>query len=504
MGLRAGHGVRATYIGMHLANSLGLSEPEKVDLFYAELLMDAGCTAWASQTAAAILGDDSAARNALFFDTDPDDPRDMLRWLAGYMATGERLDRRLKRSIMFVPTARDFMLEGLRNTAETAARLARRLGRSPGTQTALRYVFEQWSGGGPHALCADDIPLVSRIVYATIFVEVLHQIGGRDAAIRLATGRRGKTLDPSVVDAFLDLAEQPEFWSGLEDDAVPTLVRQLEPDSQYRYVSADHIDEAAMAFADFADLKSMYSAGHSRRVARLSEQIATDLDLATESVITIRRASLVHDLGLVVVPAFVLHKPVDRLAVAERESLRLHPYHSERILAGVPAFLELCTLVVAHHEQPDGRGFPRGMRGEQIPIGARVIAVADAFDELTHARPDGPAMDVQSALSELQRDSNTRFDVEVLEALRRLLHVPAQTPLPPATAPRREWPANLTDREVEVLRLLATGASRRDIAHRLSVSEHTVRHHLEHIYAKLQVRTRVEATLFALEHDLIA
>ncbi|MDQ6673796.1 MAG: hypothetical protein M3069_24155, partial [Chloroflexota bacterium] len=82
LGVRAGHGARATYIGMHIAAAMGLPEDARVDLFYAELLMDAGCTAWASQMANTILGDDIAARRDLFFFRDPNDPRDMLRWLA--------------------------------------------------------------------------------------------------------------------------------------------------------------------------------------------------------------------------------------------------------------------------------------------------------------------------------------------------------------------------------------------------------------------------------------
>ena len=96
LGLRAGHGVRCTYIGMHIAEELGLPPDQRVDLFYSELLMDAGCTAWTSQIAATILGDEIAARRELFFLSDPSDPRDLLKWLAGYMAAGERLDTPLK------------------------------------------------------------------------------------------------------------------------------------------------------------------------------------------------------------------------------------------------------------------------------------------------------------------------------------------------------------------------------------------------------------------------
>ena len=416
-GLRAGHGVRATYIGMHLADELGLPAEQRVDLFYSELLMDAGCTAWASQMATAILGDDTAARRDMFFFRDPNDPRDMLKWLAGYMAIGERLDKRLRQSIDFAIHGREFMLEGLRNSAETASRLARRLDRSPGVQEALRYAFEQWNGRGPYARRAGSIPLVSRIVYATIFLEVLHQVGGRNAAISIAQGRRGKTLDPDVVDAFLRLAARADFWSELEDESVWSRVREMEPESPYRYLSEDRLDGVAAAFADFADLKSVYSAGHSRRVAALASAIAARVALPALDVTNIRRAALMHDLGLVGVPSFVLHRPSSKLGLAEAETLRLHPHHTEWILARVPVFAPLCPIVAAHHERPDGNGYPRGLRGDQLPVGSRILAVADTYDELTHARPDGAALAPNDALQALAAESGARFDRAALAAL---------------------------------------------------------------------------------------
>lgn len=502
LGLRSGHGVRATYIGMHIADELGVPPEQRVDLFYAELLMDAGCTAWTSQMAATILGNDIVARRELFFANDPSEPRELLRWLAGYMATGERLDTRLRRSIDFALHGKQFMLEGLRNTADTASRMARRLGTSVGVQEGLRYVFEQWDGHGPYERRTAEIPLVSRIVFATIFLEVFHQLGGREAAVTLARGRRGKTLDPHVVDAFLRVASLPDFWTGLEDDAVWARVHQLEPESVHRYLGPERIEDAARAFADFADLKSFYSAGHSRRVASLAERIAIHLALSPDAVATIHLAGLVHDLGLAAVPSFVLHKPAASWAAVDWESMRLHPYHAERILASVPAFAPVTPLVAAHHERPDGQGYPLGLRGEQLPLGARVLAVADVFDELTHARPEGAPLQPGAALEAMRQEAGARFDASMLQALAQILDLPLS--LPAASSSKRPWPNGLTDREVEVLRALATGASRRNIATQLSVSEHTVRHHLENIYGKIDVGTRVEATLFALEHDLLA
>ena len=107
---------------------------------------------------------------------------------------------------------------------------------------------------------------------------------------------------------------------------------------------------------------------------------------------TIHRAALLHDLGLVAVPSFILEKPRATLSPVEWERLRLHPYHAERILARVPALAPVVPLVAAHHERLDGAGYYRGLSGPQIPRGARIIAVADWFDELTHDTPDQRAL----------------------------------------------------------------------------------------------------------------
>lgn len=512
LGLSAGHGARATYIGISIGRQLGLSSDEQADQFYAGLLTDAGCTAWATQAAAAILGDDMEARRELFFFTDPTDPREMLKWLTHYIAAGERIGVRLKRVVNFSVRGRRFMLEGLQNTSEVAARFARRLDRSPRVQEALRFAFERWDGGGPAGKRGDDIPMLSRITYAAIFLEVFHGVGGRTAAVDLARARRGKDLDPLVADAFLHLSKYESFWQSFESESIWKTVAEMEPESPFRYFDAGRLDDAAAAFGDFADLKSFYSRGHARRVAARCESMALAMGLDCENVVTIRRAGLLHDIGLVALPSFILHKPPERLSEAEWEMLRLHPYHTERILARSSVFSPLCRIVAAHHEQPNGHGYFRGLNESEIPDGARILAAADRFDELTHEGPERPAICADEAFGRMRLESGIGLCANALAALQTSLAsatLDEPTPESNQTAgrpseTRKIWPAGLTDREVEVLRILATGASRPEMARRLAVSEHTVRHHLENIYAKIDVHTRVEATLFTIEHGLMA
>src|SRR6266545_4784121 len=444
VGLPAEHAVRSCYIAMHVADEMQLPPDERVDVYYAELLMDAGCTAWTSQLAGVILSDEIAARR------------------------------------------------------EVAQRFAQRLGMSEAVQAALLSVVEQWDGSGPSGRRGEAIPLTSRIVFATSFFEALHQFGGPEAALDLAQRKRGTAFDPAVVDAFKAVAQRPAFWAVLDQESLWATVLALEPPSPRQYLPEEKLDDVALAFADFADLKSPFSAGHSRRVGDLAHAIAGQLGLSTRQVDTIRRAALMHDVGLAAVPSYTLDRPKDKLTQAEQEILRLHPYHAERIFARVPALDSVVPLVASHHERIDGRGYYRGLTGEQIPVGARVIAVADMFDELTHVTPDHEALEPELAMARLQDEAGRGLWPEAVRALAQELGAS-----PPAKKRSAAQPAGLTEREIEILRMLARGKSRRQIAQELVLSEHTVRHHLEHIYGKVGVGTRVAAALFAVEHDLI-
>jgi DNA-binding NarL/FixJ family response regulator len=151
----------------------------------------------------------------------------------------------------------------------------------------------------------------------------------------------------------------------------------------------------------------------------------------------------------------------------------------------------------------DGSGYYRGLSGSQIPLGARIIAVADHFDHLSHETPDHPALDPEEALRRMGEVAGRGLCPDACEALAQELRSDGPVALPWRHRRPWEWPAGLTDREVEVLRLLTRGLSRRQMADQLYLSEHTVRHHLEHIYNKVGVSTRVAATLYAVEHDLL-
>ena len=419
MGLHMEHGARSCYIGMHIAQEMELPLEQRTDLYYAELLKDAGCTTWTSQLASSWLVDELAAKRDLQFFRNSRNPLDIASWLIKYVAAGAPFLTRATHILDFLVKGRKFMKEGFESTCYVASRIAQRLGMPQAVQDALMQVFEQWDGRGmPYGIKSNAISIISRIVLVTSFLEVFHRVEGRDATKQVAPARRGKAFDPSVVDAFLSVAQKESFWRGLEQERVWDSVLSMEPEqSPYQYMGEAKLIDVVLALADYADLKSPFLAGRSRRVADLAERIARRMGLPEPEATHIYRAALVHDIGIVAVPSFVLNKSQDTLTEAEREQVRLHPYHSERVLSKVPALEPIIPLVAAHHEGMDGRGYYRGLRGSQIPQGARIIAVADRFDELTHDAPDHPAMELERALDLMNHDVGNGLWPEAFQAL---------------------------------------------------------------------------------------
>ena len=173
--------------------------------------------------------------------------------------------------------------------------------------------------------------------------------------------------------------------------------------------------EAVLSLAETLDLRDPSTASHSRTVADLAERLGAALGLAPARVRRLRMAGALHDLGKVGVADAVLHKP-SALDAAEWAEMRRHPELGARILSRA-ALADIAGWVHAHHERMDGRGYPRGLSAERIPIEARILAVADAYEAMTADRPYRAAMPEAAAQAELRRCAGAQFDPAVVEAL---------------------------------------------------------------------------------------
>jgi HD-GYP domain-containing protein (c-di-GMP phosphodiesterase class II) len=290
----------------------------------------------------------------------------------------------------------------------------------------------------------------------------------------------------------MTLEHGPRLLAKIEGESEWDAVLEAEPGPPITIEEA-RVDDVLGAFAHFTELKSHFLHGHATGVARLAARAAS-ASAGSQSKL-VERAGLVHDLGRVAVPSGIWNKE-GSLADEEWERVRLHAYYTERILVRCDPLAALGEVASSHHERMDGSGYHRGTKAQSLSNEARLLAAADAFRAMTEHRPHRPALSPRRAAEELSRACEEgRIDAYCARAV---VEAAGEGRGPGRSA----WPARLTDREVDVLKLLVTGLSNKQIARRLTLSPKTVGHHIEHIYAKAGVSTRAGATLFAIEQGL--
>ena len=486
------HALRTCVLATHFGAELGLDEAELRAVYAVALLRGAGCVA-DSDRVAARFGDEIVA-NALISQIDTADRRAALGLLFRHAGAGKPVLQRagsIAAALAAGPGERNTIINA---HCEVAEMVAARLGLGQDVIRALGQVFERWDGNGsPHQLKGEAVTRPARIVTLARDAELFYSLGGLDTARAIIRERAGAMYDPALCERFLGLAANLFM---LVDAAAPwEAALDCEPGA-HELVEERGLDDAARALADFVDLKSRYTITHSSGVAALAEGAARAQGLPDAAVVSLRRAALLHDLGRVAISVAIWEKP-GPLTRDEWERVRLHPYYTERVLARPPALAGLAALAAQHHERLDGSGYFRQLSGGALSASARILAAADVYHALTEPRPHRPAFMPEAAATALRAEA--RAGLLDSDAVNAVLTAAGHAPM----AARRVWPAGLSDREVEVLRLIARGVTYRETARALVISERTVEHHVRHIYDKAGVTTRAAATYFAMAHGLL-
>jgi HD-GYP domain-containing protein (c-di-GMP phosphodiesterase class II) len=453
--------LRNAVIAARFGEALGLRGREHSEVFYTALLRSIGCTAYAHETAA-LLGGDDIAFHTVYEVLDPGHPvafaRDVVTRMGAWAPPAERA-RSVAR--FFTVGPKNGRAAG-RAACEVSQSLAQRLDLR---LAGLDQVYERWDGKGiPDGVSGEALCLSARVVHIVYIAEIVHRERGVEAAMAEVRRRAGGHFDPELTAAF-----DPEILAGVEADGA--LAAEPAP---HAYFADQELPRFARAFADFVDLKSPWTVGHSTAVAALS-----GLELP----------ALLHDLGRVAVPNGIWDKP-GPLTAAERERVRLHPYYTERILSRTPAFATVAEVAASDHERLDGSGYPRRLGAAALTREMRLLAAADVYTALTADRPHRPAFSRAEAARILRAEPGLCPD-----AVEAVLGAGGG-------ASRVTYPAGLSEREVEVLVLLARGLTNKQIAAELVLSPRTVQHHVAHVYAKIDRRTRAGAAMFAAEHGL--
>ncbi len=489
LGQPAEHMLRSALIGTRISDRLGLSPAQRGCVYYSTLIMWIGCHA-DSHEYARWFGDDIAVRHDSYLVDWAGWP--YYRFLASNVARGESPARRIAVLATLFVNARGQLSRMIHSHCTSAALLAERMGLDADVQTALRYTFERYDGGGlPGGVHGDAIPVAMRVAQVADMVEVFHRTSGVDGAAAMVRARRGGQFDPVIADAFLGDAERILAGPTVGDSWAAALHEA--PDRGERIDGAE-LDALLEALGDFVDLKCPFTLGHSRAVGRLAADAVATAGLDNATVTLTRRAGHVHDLGRIGVSNQIWSKPA-ALTAAEFERVRLHPYLTVRILSQVSGLEQVAALAGNHHECINGAGYPRSLTATALGLPDRILAAAVCYQSALEPRPYREPLSAHDASRRLQaRVREGEFDSAAVDAV---LHAAGHGDR--HTYPR---PDRLTSREVEVLRMVATGASNKEIAAELVISEKTVRNHVERTYAKIGVSNRIGASMYALEHGL--
>ncbi|ADL08641.1 HD-GYP domain-containing protein [Thermosediminibacter oceani] len=286
---------------------------------------------------------------------------------------------------------------------------------------------EHWDGSGyPRGICGDRISLGGQILRICDTFDVLSRVKPPLDIVGMKTllaARRGWEFSDLMYEVMVEVLGEGNFFDEIIDEQkigemVFKIVESMPP-TKTGYCERD-ISKVIQVFGRVIDAKHEYTAGHSSRVAFYTSLIAKNLGLADSEVEKLEFAAYLHDAGKVAIPRAILDKP-GRLTLEEFKTMKRHPVYTMEILSTVGALKDLAPISGHHHEKYDGSGYPDGLSRDGIQLGARIMAVADAFDAMTSARPYQKQKSGWEAKEELVKWAGSQFDPEVVKVAVRVL-----------------------------------------------------------------------------------
>jgi HD-GYP domain-containing protein (c-di-GMP phosphodiesterase class II)/DNA-binding CsgD family transcriptional regulator len=488
IGQPLGYGLRSAVASVALARSMGLHSSVQGEAYYHGLLRYCGCTAETDKLNA-LFGDEIAIRKN-FSAIDPADGAEFVRVLMSHVGPARADHPPLTHGDANFMNVVGQTVGVFSAHCEVAARIGARLGLSRNVQNNLRQLYERWDGHGfPNHLAGEAIAMPVRLVLVVQDALALLDIMPVERVGPVIAGRSGGPYDPAVVDAFLPIL--PQLLAPASDEEIWAAAMACDA-GEDAILTEEQIDAASEVIADFIDLKSPLIAGHSRAVAALVDDAARVARMAGAARAEIRRAALWHDIGYIAIGGTARFDPAEG-----SERSRLHPYFAGRMVPRAPGLAAVGAIIAEHHERLDGSGFHRGVRASDLSAPGRLLAVAEAYQNLVEDRPFRVTLTPAQAAARL-REEVKRGTLDG-EAVAAVLEAAGQG----SRGKKIPFVAGLTAREIDVLRRVVRGGTTKEIAGDLGLSPKTVDNHIQSIYGKAGVNTRGGATLFALEHGLL-
>ncbi len=377
---------------MAIAETLGLDKESQLAACYAGLLHDIGVVAAGADIAGSTSGDERLVFASLPLLT-PDEA------LAG---AGDA-------SYAYV--------DRVAGHVEHGARAAQYLGLSEEVSRGIATHHETWDGEGyPDGLQGPATPVIGRIVGLADHAEALISqnsplLARRNFDFWMANAH-GVESDPDIVSVLSELGRGDSFWLGLcSDDLVAELTERC---SRVREPRGANLLPVVEAFARLVDSRFAFTEGVSARVARYAESLGKAAGLNDLTLKQLKVAAFLHDVGQLSMSERILSKP-GILSVEEMGALHLHPIYSSDVVRLIPGLEVVADWVTSHHERVDGRGYPEGREGDDIPLESRILAVADAFVAITSERPHRPRADGKEAIARLKSAAGSQLDSGLID-----------------------------------------------------------------------------------------
>lgn len=295
----------------------------------------------------------------------------------------------------------------------------------PGLETAPSLILdhhEYWNGHGyPRAKQGEEIHAGAQLIRAADTFDTILQTTSDNtfsAIMKNMQARENKEFNKSIFSSLeKTMKDDNLFHDIVNTQSLSSLLFKIRDEVSVSGIDdgTDIVGIALSVFGQVIDAKHAYTAGHSKRVSKYSLLIAISMDLPHNEITKIKWAGLVHDIGKVAIPSPTLDKAT-MLSEDEYKLLKKHTIYTEEILETISCMKDLALIASAHHERFDGKGYHRMLKGEDIPLGARILSVADTFDSITSLRGYRNASSVLDAIDEIKKGSQTQFDPDVVEA----------------------------------------------------------------------------------------